>query len=111
MLDNQPLLLFTIALSISVPIFVMVSRRSPSLLIRFESKSEMFLGLTGGVICGTSFLIFLFGLRDAGPGPAISLRNTSIVFAQGYAWLLGERPSPIQWLGIALISLGAVVLT
>lgn len=109
-LDNQPLLLFTVALSISVPIFILVSRRKPSLLFRFESNSEMLLGLIGGIVCGASFLVFLFGLRDAGPGPAISLRNTSIVFAQGYAWFLGERPSLIQWIGILLISVGAIVL-
>lgn len=65
-------------------------------------------------ICGAlstiSFLLFLSGLRYAEAGSAITLRNTSIVFAQVFAYFIGEKVSARQWSGAILVTLGASLL-
>jgi drug/metabolite transporter (DMT)-like permease len=45
-----------------------------------------------------------------GAGAMATLRNTSIVFAVLLSRILGERPTPRQWLGAALVSAGAMGL-
>jgi drug/metabolite transporter (DMT)-like permease len=63
-----------------------------------------------GVVCAASFLIFLLGLAGSGAGPALTIRNTSIIFAQAIAAAMGERPPPRQLAGAALIALGAAMV-
>jgi len=108
--QNQPYFLFAISLIVSVPIFIFLSKRKLFELIKFEHRADFVSGVGGGILCAASFLIFLVGLKNSGAGLAISLRNTSIIFAQLYAVILGERPSLVQWIGLATISLGAVML-
>lgn len=60
--------------------------------------------------CTASFGLFLWALRLGGAGLTLSLRNTSLVFAQLLALGLGERPSGRQWAAVGLLSLGAVGL-
>jgi drug/metabolite transporter (DMT)-like permease len=58
----------------------------------------------------TSFLLFLGGLARSGAGIAMTLRNTSIVFAQLLAVLLGEAMPARQLVGAALIVTGAAMV-
>jgi drug/metabolite transporter (DMT)-like permease len=60
--------------------------------------------------CTASFGLFLWALRLGGAGLTLSLRNTSLVFAQLLALGLGERPSPRQWAAVGLLCAGAVGL-
>lgn len=60
--------------------------------------------------CTASFGLFLWALRLGGAGLTLSLRNTSLVFAQLLALGLGERPTARQWAAVGLLSLGAVGL-
>jgi drug/metabolite transporter (DMT)-like permease len=62
-----------------------------------------------GLLCTGSFLLFLTGLAAAGAGVALTLRNTSIVFAQGLALALGERPTRVQVAGAVLVAVGAAL--
>jgi drug/metabolite transporter (DMT)-like permease len=45
-----------------------------------------------------------------GAGAVATLRNTSVVFAVLFSWILGERPPLKQWLGAALVAAGAAGL-
>ncbi|MBI3130719.1 MAG: EamA family transporter [Acidobacteria bacterium] len=62
------------------------------------------------VTCTASFGLFLWALRLGGAGLTLSLRNTSLIFAQLLALGLGERPGPRQWVALGLLSAGAVGL-
>lgn len=64
-----------------------------------------------GLLTTLSFLLFLGALSDAGAGAALTLRNLSVVFAQGFALALGERPGRLQLAGAALVAGGAVLLS
>jgi len=44
-------------------------------------------------------------------GAVLGVLATALVFAQLLALLLGERVPPRQWIGAALVALGAAVLT
>jgi drug/metabolite transporter (DMT)-like permease len=63
-----------------------------------------------GAIATASFLLFLHGLARSGAGAALTLRNTSVVFAQILAAALGERVPVRQVLGSILVALGAVLV-
>ncbi|MBK6514217.1 MAG: EamA family transporter [Polyangiaceae bacterium] len=66
--------------------------------------------LTGGVFANLSFLLFLFAMAQGGAGVLLTLRNTSILFALGFAFALGERPGRLGLVGVALVFAGAVLL-
>lgn len=66
--------------------------------------------LFAGMASAGSFILFLYGLKNSFPGVAISLRNTSILFSQGFAWWLGEKLTFRQWIGVSSIFLGAVLI-
>ncbi len=63
-----------------------------------------------GVIATASFLLFLVGLAHSGAGVALTLRNTSVVFAQALAAALGETVPRRQLAGAALVVLGAALV-
>jgi drug/metabolite transporter (DMT)-like permease len=63
-----------------------------------------------GVICGTSFLILMEALDRAGAGFVLTLRNTSVLFATGLAFAIGERPTRGQILGSVAVAAGAILM-
>lgn len=63
-----------------------------------------------GAIATASFLLFLHGLARSGAGVALTLRNTSVVFAQALAAGIGERVPRRQLLGAVLVVLGAALV-
>jgi len=63
-----------------------------------------------GAVATASFLLFLDGLARAGAGPALTVRNTAVVFAQAIGWAMGEAVPRRQLLGSLLVLTGAVVL-
>jgi drug/metabolite transporter (DMT)-like permease len=63
-----------------------------------------------GAVATASFLLFLHGLAESGAGVALTLRNTSVVFAQALALALGERVPVRQALGSILVVLGAALV-
>jgi uncharacterized membrane protein len=66
--------------------------------------------VTGGVLANLSFLLFLFAMTQGGAGVLLTLRNTSILFAQALAFFLGERPGRLGVFGAALVFAGALLL-
>jgi drug/metabolite transporter (DMT)-like permease len=66
--------------------------------------------LVMGLVCGGSFLILMEALAIGGSGYVLTLRNTSLLFAVGMAWLIGERPTRTEIAGAALVVAGAVLM-
>ena len=63
-----------------------------------------------GFVCGGSFLILMEALALGGSGYVLTLRNTSVLFAAGLAYFIGERPAHAELVGAALVAGGAVLM-
>ncbi len=102
--------LFAVAMATALPLVLASLRgRVAARGLRLGARTALRWAFAGS-LCTASFLLFLWGLAAAGAGVAITLRNTSIVFAQGLALLLGERPTRVQLAGAALVTAGAALL-
>jgi drug/metabolite transporter (DMT)-like permease len=66
--------------------------------------------VAAGVLAAVSFLVFLGAMKHAGAGFVLTLRNTSILFAQGFAALQGDRPKGLGIVGALLVTAGAIAL-
>lgn len=63
-----------------------------------------------GIVCGGSFLLLMEALAIGGSGFVLTLRNTSVLFAVGMGWLIGERPRWSDLSGAALVAAGAAIM-
>lgn len=102
--------LFILSMLTSIPFLAFKSKAAA---IKNCKKIEVrnYLWITvAGIVSAGSFILFLYGLKESHPGVAISMRNTSIIFSQGFAWSLGEKPTNRQWLGISGIFTGATLV-
>lgn len=64
-----------------------------------------------GVICGGSFLILMEALARGGSGYVLTLRNTSVLFAAGLAFAIGEKPKGTEMIGAVFVAAGAVLMS
>ncbi|HEU0035765.1 MAG TPA: EamA family transporter [Kofleriaceae bacterium] len=64
-----------------------------------------------GLVCGGSFLILMEALARGGSGYVLTLRNTSVLFAAGLAYLIGEKPARAELAGAALVAAGATLMS
>jgi drug/metabolite transporter (DMT)-like permease len=105
-----PPVVFAIALGLAGPINVL--RLAPESRRRLGAafRARPAILLAGGALAAGSFLIFLFALARGGAGFVLTLRNTSILFAQAMAWAIGERPTRAGIIGALAVALGAVFL-
>jgi drug/metabolite transporter (DMT)-like permease len=103
--------LFVLSMLTSVPFLALKSRAQALKDVKKIEPKQFKWIFFAGVLSATSFILFLYGLKNSYPGVAISLRNTSILFSQGFAWSLGERPSRRQWVGIVSIFFGAMLIS
>src|SRR5262249_46830858 len=103
----EPVVSISLGTSSFLNIVALGARRREALSV-IRGQAGRILG--GGLLMGVGFLVFLSAMRDAGAGVVLTLRNTSILFAQVLAFALGERP---RWLGVAgaaLVTGGALLL-
>jgi drug/metabolite transporter (DMT)-like permease len=107
----SPGALFALSLFIAVPIFFLISGRGSIKALIKKMKHKPSYMVLGGILSAASFLIFLVGLRLSGAGFAITLRNTSIVFAQIFSLMLGEKLSRQQLIGAGMVCVGAGFLS
>lgn len=82
-------------------------RRAIGALLRASGLRMVFMG----ALCGGSFLMLIEALATGGAGYALTLRNTSVLFALGLAWAIGERPRFGPAVGAALVAAGAIAMT
>jgi drug/metabolite transporter (DMT)-like permease len=105
---GSPAAVFALSLAIALPMnWVRLADRRRA--VRAFRTSPYVVGVAG-VLSAASFLAFLGALVRGGAGLVLTLRNTSVVFAQAMAWLIGERPARRQILGALLVAGGAVLL-
>lgn len=64
-----------------------------------------------GLVCTLGFLLFVRAMAHGGAGVLTTLRNTSILFAQGLALFGGERPKRLALIGAVLVTFGAILLS
>jgi drug/metabolite transporter (DMT)-like permease len=63
-----------------------------------------------GLVCGGSFLILMEALAVGGAAYVLTLRNTSVLFAAGMSWWIGEPPSRFELAGAMLVAMGAALM-
>ncbi|TAL63017.1 MAG: hypothetical protein EPN84_05605, partial [Legionella sp.] len=95
----NPAALFAAALWIALPSVFFLMKKNQREQLKEQIKSNWKMTSFGGMISALSFLLFLIGLRHAEAGLALTLRNTSVVFAQLFAYFIGEKISYYQWVG------------
>ena len=102
--------LFIGSMLVSFPVLLFIAGKK---VLDFKSNfsgSKKYLLLSAGIFSASSFILFLYGLVNSGPGVAVSLRNTSGAFAQLFAFFLGEKLAMIQWFAFLCVLAGTVFL-
>jgi drug/metabolite transporter (DMT)-like permease len=106
----NPSACFALSLAVSASISVgrlgAAGRREVAALLRIRWPRLVVMGL----VCGGSFLILMEALAIGGSGYILTLRNTSLLFAAGMSWLIGERPTRSEVAGAALVVAGATLM-
>lgn len=102
--------LFVLSMLTSVPFLALKSRAQAIKDTRLIPRNKYAWIVLAGVLSASSFVLFLYGLKNSYPAVAISLRNTSILFSQGFALWLGEKLTLRQWIGVTSIFVGAVLI-
>lgn len=69
------------------------------------------LTLLAGLLGSGGFWLFLMAMRDAGAGAVMTLRTTSILFAQVLAFAMRDPPKRLGIVGAVLVTIGAVLLS
>ncbi len=100
-----------LSLSTAVLLNLVALTSSRRALVLRSFRQEPVRVAVGGVLGSVGFLVFLFAMKSAGAGVVLTLRNVSILFAQGLGIALGERPRRLVLIGAALVTMGAVLLT
>ncbi|HAT6977383.1 TPA: EamA family transporter [Legionella pneumophila] len=106
----NPAALFSAALWVGLPCVFLLMKKKQRQLFKEQVKSNWKITSLGGIISALSFLLFLIGLRHSEAGLALTLRNTSVVFAQIFAYFIGEKISQYQWVGACLVAFGASII-
>jgi drug/metabolite transporter (DMT)-like permease len=97
-------LAFIGAISIAVPVLlVAVGREVRAQIPSLVREPRM---IAAGVLCAASFLLMLEALTFAESGRILGVRNASVGFALLFALWLGERLTPRQALGVAVLFAG-----
>jgi drug/metabolite transporter (DMT)-like permease len=103
----NPSWLFSLSLGLAVPALIIFNGKNKFKELCTQLKRTPVIIVLGGLICTTSFLLYLIGLGQSGAGYALIVRNLSIIFAQIFAFMIGEKITSRQWLGSILVALGA----
>lgn len=101
--------LFAVALATALPLVWLAARRREA-GVPLDGRAVLRRLAAGALLTG-SFLLFLGGLAASGAGAALTLRNTSVVFAQAIAAGLGEPVPRRQVVGSLLVLAGAALLS
>lgn len=106
----QPSATFIIALMVSIPMMFYNCRHDFRKRLKFVKEKQAHLAFVAGLACSLSFIIFLHGLSSSSPGVAITIRNSSIVYSQVFAFWLGEKITARQWMGATLVLIGCAMM-
>lgn len=109
-LGAKPAPLFAFALLVALPVVIVSLGRARARGAWQALLSRPIPIASSGFLATASFVMFLTGLARSGAGVGITIRNTSIIFAQALAWRMGERMTARQLLGAGLVASGAVLV-
>jgi transporter family protein len=99
----------TVVIFFVLSAFVVVAGKWTNPLL-LPAKTWTFLVLSG-LATGASWVCYFRALKIGDASKVAPVDKLSVVLVALFAVaLLGERPSPREWLGIALVGLGVVVL-
>ncbi|HEY5933932.1 MAG TPA: hypothetical protein VIU61_04840 [Kofleriaceae bacterium] len=101
---------FAVSLGLSALLSVIRLGRDGRAALVTVARTRMPRAALMGVVCGGSFLILMEALSLGGSGYVLTLRNTSVLFAAGLAFAIGEKPSRGELVGAALVAAGAVLM-
>jgi drug/metabolite transporter (DMT)-like permease len=100
---------FALSLTVALP-FLWFTLPQPSRSLRW--KNFLTTLTTGtGIIIFLSFTFFLLGLKATPPAMAVSLRNSSIIFALLFSYGMGERLKQQEWYTLIFLIAGILLLT
>jgi drug/metabolite transporter (DMT)-like permease len=107
---GSPSAVFAVALTVATAINIArlgaEGRRIAAAIARTRAPRVLLMG----AVCGGSFLILMEALAAGGAGFVLTLRNTSVLFATGLAWAIGDPPRRAQITGAILVAAGAVLM-
>jgi len=106
----HPLALYSLSMAVGLPIQTLVRIRRRGFQAFRILPEEPGLVLLAGCLCALGFSLFLVALSMTGAAAVTTIRNSSVAFTVVFSLALGERPGRRQWLGVALVTLGAMGL-
>jgi drug/metabolite transporter (DMT)-like permease len=107
---GEPLQIFAVSMSTALLCLILSSPRPLQSLPRI-ARAQFGVVAFGSLAMTMSFVIVLYVFRHQGAGWVMTLRNSSIGFAQLLGWLvLGERPGIRATAGMVLAFAGALLI-
>jgi drug/metabolite transporter (DMT)-like permease len=108
---GAPSAVFAVSLALSTVLSLIRTGRAGRVAVFGFIRSRLPKVTLMGVLCGGSFLMLIEALATSGTGAALTLRNTSVLFATLLAWAIGERPRLTTALGAGLVAVGAILMS
>ena len=106
--DLATLIRTVVITAVLVPFVWFAGKWSNPLTI--PARSLVFIGLSA-VATGASWICYFRALQLGEASKVVPVDKFSLVLVALFAFLfLGERPSPREWLGVALVAVGVLVL-
>jgi drug/metabolite transporter (DMT)-like permease len=106
----HPLALYSLSMTVGLPIQTLVRVRRRGLARILVLPERPALVLVAGFLCALGFILYLLALARTGAAAVTTIRNTSVAFVVVFSLAIGERPGARQWLGVLLVTMGALGL-
>ena len=107
---TSPMLVFAVSMLVATGLGATLGGRGYRVAFASSVRANPSGTLVAGVICAAGFVLLMYGLAHGGAAYVLTLRNTSVLFATGLAFLIGERPSHRALVGVGLVFAGAALL-
>lgn len=107
----EPKALYLTSLAVSLPFLFFTSRKQFVRRLNSVIGADKLKVFLSSFATAAGFIIFLYGLRQSGPGYAISLRNSSIFFSIWFSLLIKDKITKVQVLGSVTVGVGALILS
>lgn len=106
----EPMALFIASLVVSLPFIFYPIKKDCVIRCKNILTSEVFLLIISTLGSSLGFVFFLYGFKEAPPGYAFTLRNTSIFFSILFSFLIKDKITRVQIVSAVIIGIGAVVM-
>lgn len=107
---TSPILVFAVSMVVATGLGAVVGGRGYRTAFVASVRGAPWATLGAGAVCAAGFVLFMYALARGGAAYVFTLRNTSVLFATGFALLLGERPPRRALIGVGLVFVGAIAL-